>query len=92
MFIINRCYDYDGDLMYNVSSVIGIYDKFDDAKQDLLNKLVKMKYEYEINRDDANYLFLSIIKKNGKDVTINKIICYEIIEKKLKLNELKMNS
>lgn len=92
MFVINRCYDYDGKLSYNVSSIIGIYDDYDKAKNDLIEKLIKMKCEYEIDYDDKNYYFAWITRKNGKDAVTNKKICYEIIEKKLKINELKMKS
>ena len=81
MFIVNRCYDYDGELSYNVNSIIGVYDDFAKAKQDLLNKLQKMKCIYETDCDDKNYFFVWIITKNGKDVSTNKKICYEIIEK-----------
>lgn len=92
MFIIYRCYDYEGELVYNSSSIIGIYTDYVSAKDDLIKKLTKLKYELEIDHDHEKYFFTKIIKKNGKDITSYKLLCFEILEKNLNLDEIKMKS
>ena len=92
MFIVNRCYDYDGNTTYNANSIVGIYDDFEKAKQDLIEKITKMKYEYEVDCDSDNYFFIWMVSKNGKNAVISKKICYEIIEKNIKMNEIKFKS
>lgn len=94
MFIVYKLRDYDGNMVYNVSSIIGIYNNYELAKYDLMEKLKKLKYEYEIEFDHENYYFVHTISKNGIDSTSNGngMICFEILEKKLCLDEIKMKS
>ena len=65
MYIILKSEDYDGDNLYNVNSIKGIYENFVKAKKDILEKLSKKCYEYEILLDDTQkgkeYLFVRIM-------------------------------
>ncbi len=94
MYIVYKCYDYDCDskLNYNVNSLIGIYDNIFQARNDLLDKLKKNKCEIEIEFDDETYFFCHIISKNGKEITSSKRTCYEIIDRKIDFNEIRMTN
>ena len=89
MFIIYKCRDYDGELMYNCNSILGCYEKYNDAKKDLINKLTKLKYTFDIEHDDETYFFATISPKSDKKRDSGCIYCYEIIEKKMNFNTLK---
>ena len=91
MFLINKCYDDgSGHSMYNASSIIGIYDNYQLAFDNLIKKLDQLKYTY--NKDNSifikNYFFTKMETKNGKEVTNG--ISFEIIEKKYNINEIKI--
>ena len=88
MYIIYKCKDYDGNTMYNTNSIIGIYDEYNSAKNDLVNKLNKLKYKYEFTIDRDDYCFIILQEKNGKKLTTNPIPCFEIIERKLTMNKI----
>ncbi len=90
MFIISRLRNYDGEDIYNKNSIVGIYDDYSKARNDLINKLDKMKYEYETDCDDGIYFYARITGKNGKEDTIP--ICFEIKQKKLEINQVKFSS
>ena len=85
MFIVNKCKNDDNrNSAYNVNSIIGVYTDFNIAMIDLKNKLKQLKYTYD--EEDCiyndNYFFVEITNKNN--------ICFEIIEKKFNLNEIKI--
>ena len=87
MFIVNKCKNDDNrNTVYNINSVVGIYTDFNIAVSDLKNKLKHLKYTYDeedcIHNDD--YFFVEITNRNRNN------ICFEIIEKKFNLNEIKM--
>jgi len=82
IYIVNKCADYDGHLMYKHNSLVGVYDNYDIAKYDVMQKLKKCKYEIEF--DTGDYFFVKIIKKYG----ILPFWCYEIIEKNMNINEI----
>ncbi len=63
MYIVYKCKDYDGNATYNAKSLIGIYDKYEDAKNDLVNKLDKLKYKYEFTIDQDDYCFILVREK-----------------------------
>jgi len=91
MFIIYKCYDQgDGTHRYNSSSVIGIFDNYQLAYDELIKKLQKLKYEFEIeNIYKDNYFFIKIDKKNGTEIYNG--LCFEIKEKKnCNMNEIKL--
>jgi len=90
MFIVYKYYDYDGEPIYKKSSLIGVYDVIEDAKKDLVDKLIKLKYEFEIYDDSDISFDLTITKKNGIDYQINKITKYEIIKCKASINTIKL--
>ena len=82
IYLVNKCYDYDGNLTYNKNSLVGIYDDYSVAKYDIMQKLKKLNEDdYEIEYDDDDYFFVKIIR-NGPS------LCYEISEKKMGYNEL----
>ena len=41
IYIVNKCADYDGHLMYKHNSLVGVYDNYDIAKYDVMQKLKK---------------------------------------------------
>lgn len=88
MYIIYKCKDYEGDTLYSASSIIGIYDNYNNAKNDLVCKLNKLKYKYEFTIDNDNYCFVMVREKNNKEITTNPIPCFEIFEKKLTMNKI----
>jgi hypothetical protein len=91
MFAIYCCYDVNGKLIYNKSSLIGIYDEFYIAKNDLLSTLHNKKCNVEIIDDENNYLFIKLLAKDGIDKTENyKQIHYEIKKLNMEINKLKM--
>lgn len=90
MYIVYRCKDYGSETFYNVNSVIGLYDNYDSAKKDLISKLNKLKYEYEFQIDDDDYCFIAVHAKSGKKVTSGYIPCFEIYNKSLSMNEIKL--
>ena len=96
LYLVRRCFDCDGELMYRESNVIGVYNNYELAKDDLISKLAKLKYTYEINfdhiTDTESYFFATMTGKNGKEFTNSGTICFEIIGKKLDINGLKMKS
>lgn len=92
MFFIYKSNEWHGDLMYNVNCIIGIYDNMTDAKNDLIKKLAKLKYTYELEFDDEEYLFIKCETKNGIELTSSPIPCFEIIKRKINLNEIKFRS
>ena len=57
------------------------------AKYDLKEKLKKLKYEYETKFDDEDYFFAKATEKNELE---NNPIRFEIMKKKINLNELVM--
>ena len=69
MYIIYRGKDYDGDQTYNENCVIGIYDRYNNAHNDLINKLNQLKYGYEIQGQTDDYLYVSCFTKNKKYIT-----------------------
>jgi len=91
MIIVQRCYDIDGEIEYNKSNVIGIYDDITKAKNDLQTKLKELKYEYDVECDDPEYYFVFVESINGKE-RHGRRLCYEITMRKMKLNEIKMKS
>jgi hypothetical protein len=83
MFIVNQFYDYNGEDIYNKSCLIGIYESFENAVNDLKKKLDKNKTDYEIEIDyEKFYCYIRI-------ETDSKYLCYEIYKKRIKLNEIK---
>jgi hypothetical protein len=88
MFIIYKCYDLgDNNLCYSSSSIIGIFDNYQVAFNELVNKINKLKYSFDI-KDIYNDSYL-LIKINSKN-EIENGLCYEIIEKKnFIMNEIK---
>ncbi len=91
MFVVYRYYDYNNDEpIYKKTSLIAIYDYMEEAKKDLIEKLIKLKYEFEIYEDSDTSFELDITKKNGIDHQINKITKYEIIKFKTSVNTIKL--
>ena len=91
MFIIYKCYDLgDGNLRYNASSIIGIFDNYQLAFNELVKKLHKLKYSFDIEDIyNDNYFLIKIDAKNGNKIFNG--LCYEIIEKKkFIMNEIKI--
>ena len=82
MFLIYKLKSYDGENIYSENSLIGIYQAFDKAKQDLIKKLGKSKYEIEV--DKSEYLFISTEKSNK----LGGIICYEVKKYKKHINKI----
>jgi hypothetical protein len=94
MILVYRCADYDGQLMYNQNCVIGIYNdmSMSVAKYDLLKQLDKLKYTYELEFDTDDYIFAKCLTKKGIELCNNPIPCFEIMKRKLDLNEIKLRS
>jgi len=90
MFIVYRCKDADGKSLYDANSIIGIYVDMVDAKTDLQAKLNELKYEYEYLVDEKEYCFIGILKKNGKKMISSPMHCFEIINKSLTINKIKL--
>ena len=90
MYIVYRCYDNThGNLLYNKNCVIGIYNNYTNAYNDLLIKLHKLNYTYELdnNYDNYdNYTCLKITHKNNMEIknTLN----FEIAKKNIKINNI----
>jgi hypothetical protein len=83
MYIINKYVSYNNyEYIYNKSSLIGIYDSFEKAINDLKIILNKSKYGYDI--DENNEIFVAKIFDNKK------FIYYEIYYKKIKFNKIKL--
>lgn len=82
IYLVNRCYDYDGNLTYKYNSLVGIYDNYDLARSDLIQKLKKLDDDdYQIEHNDDDYFFVRLN-------TSGSYLCYEISEKKMNYNEL----
>ena len=92
MFIIYKGNDYDGKILYNINCVIGVYEDIAKARYDLLGKLDKLKYTYELEIDTNEYLFVKCLTRNGIELCNNPIPSFEIMERKLCLNEIKFRS
>ena len=91
MFIIKRCFDDGhGNLIYKSSCIIGIYDDFHKAYDELLLILQKLKYQYNENDILLNdtYFFSMMMTKNNKEITNG--LCFEIIEYNNTFNQIKM--
>ncbi len=88
MYIVYKCKDYDGETIYKAQSVIGIYDNYNNAKNDLVNKLEKLKYKYEFTIDIDDYCFIIVDEINGKQLTTNAMPCFEILDRKLTMNKI----
>jgi hypothetical protein len=87
MYIVYRCKDYDGNTVYNAKSIVGIYDNYTDARIDLVKKLDKLKYKYDIMIDHDDYCFIMVQERNGKEIN-GAIPCFEIFERKLEPNQI----
>jgi len=83
-YFVNECFDIDGETIYDSSKIIGIYDNFETAKNELLKKIKEFGYEYEISPECKNYLFM----KTDYGYNDGKILCYEIIENKTELGKI----
>ncbi len=83
MYIIYRLRDCDGTTVYNKNSIIGIYNDYQLARYDLIEKLKKLKHQYEVEFDDEDYYFAHVLKND-------KMMCYEIMEKKIEMNTIRM--
>ena len=94
MYIVFKLRDYDGHSTYNAQSVIGVYDDFQLAKHDLLQKMSKLKYTHEIefDDDDDEYFFAHVTSKNSVEITSGGMICFEILKKNMELNEIRLRS
>ena len=82
MFVIYKCYDDgQGHLIYKFTSLVGIFDNFKMAFNELIKKMDKLKYTYTID------FFIQITHKNNKEITNG--LCFEIAEK-MQINTLKL--
>ena len=85
MYIINKYISYDNsENIYKKSSLIGIYDSFEKAVNDLKIILNKSKYGYDIETEENNKIFIAKIFDGEK------FIYYEIYYKKIILNKIKL--
>lgn len=85
MYIINKYISYDNsENIYKKSSLIGIYDSFEKAVNDLKIILNKSKYGYDIETEENNKIFIAKIFDDEK------FIYYEIYYKKIILNKIKL--
>ena len=85
MYIINKFISYNNDDdIYNKSSLIGIYDSFEKAVNDLKIILNKSKYSYDIDIEEKDKIFVAKIFDDEK------FIYYEIYNKKIELNKIKL--
>jgi len=91
MYIIYRSKDYDGELVYNINTVIGIFDNYIDAKTELIKQLTKLKYNYDITDDnpELGYMFIKCFDKNGKKFMTSGLPCFEIMNRKVVMNTIK---
>jgi hypothetical protein len=91
MFVINKCYLIgDGNKKYNCNSIVGVFDDFKIAQEQLLQKLNKLKYTFiddELEYTN-NYFFIEIETQNGKKISNG--LCFEIMEKNFIINEIKI--
>lgn len=90
MYLLYKCKDYDGDISYNAKCIIGIYENYERARNDLISKLNSLKYEYDIEIDDGEYCFIKIERIKGIELTTTPIPCFEIIKFRNQLNKIKM--
>jgi hypothetical protein len=90
MFFIYKCYDDGGgNLIYNVNSIIGIFTNLKHATNELVLELQKLKYTFDINDDFTdNYVFITVTHKNS--IPIHNNLCFEIKEKNIEINEIKI--
>ena len=72
---------------YELDNLIGIYEDKNIAKNDIQNKLNKLKYIFDIYEDDT-YISYTITHKNNKFLKEKKL--FEIVEKNLELNLIKL--
>ena len=85
MYIINKYISYNNsENIYKKSSLIGIYDSFEKAVNDLKIILNKSKYGYDIETEENNKIFIAKIFDDEK------FIYYEIYYKKIILNKIKL--
>ena len=85
MYIINKFISYNNDDdIYNKSILIGIYDSFEKAVNDLKIILNKSKYSYDIDIEEKDKIFVAKIFDDEK------FIYYEIYNKKIELNKIKL--
>jgi hypothetical protein len=90
MFVVYKYFDYDGEPIYKKSSLIGVYEYIEDAKNDLTTKLTRLKYEFEIECDTNDYFSIEITKKKGVDFITDKRTFYEIMKFKTSINTIKL--
>lgn len=88
MFVVYKTYEKSGEIIINQYSIVGIYDGFDKAKRDVTDFFYRCKYEYSIDLEYADYLFIRCYGKNGIELENN--IYFEISQKNLTLNELSL--
>lgn len=91
MFVINKCYLIDdGNKKYNCNSIIGVFDDYNIAQEQLLKKLNKLKYTFIKDEQEYtnNYFFIEIEAQNGKQISNG--LCFEIMEKNFIINEIKI--
>lgn len=49
MYTVLKSYaNGEGEQIYNASSIVGIFDNYSDAKNELIEKLNKLNYTYEM--------------------------------------------
>jgi hypothetical protein len=90
MYIIYRSKNNDGELIYNSSTIIGIFDTYNEAKIDLIKKITQMKYDKYDIYEENDYLCISCFSKNGKEIIAKGFPTFEIKFKKLGINEIKL--
>jgi hypothetical protein len=78
---------YRDEIDYELDNLIGIYEDKNIAKNDIQNKLNKLKYIFDIYEDDT-YISYTITHKNNKFLKEKKL--FEIVEKNLELNLIKL--
>ena len=89
MYIIYRGRNYDVESTYNENSIVGLYENYDDAHNDLINKLNQLKYGYEIQGQAENYLYICCYTKNNKNIVKSYVPFFEIKNKPLNLNQIR---
>lgn len=86
MFVIYKIEEYNtGHFIYDDNSLIGIYDDMDIAKDNLTSYILKNKCDnYEIRKNLDNYFLIFTYTYSDEGGQI----CYEIIEKNMKINSI----
>lgn len=83
IFTVHKSFELDGTQTYSPCSVIGVYTNIKNAKEDLLNLLNKNK-KHHIVEYNTSYYFSVETKCNDK------ITRYEIVERDMGLNKMKI--